>query len=82
VAYLGEVLTDSLTKKQSLITTIMEVLSNIPRVNLKRAWRPFISRLEDVFAAKGNFHPLNVKSKYKSTISESLIKLLLFLKIL
>jgi hypothetical protein len=36
VAYLGEVLTDSLTKKQSLITTIMEVFSNI-REDLKKA---------------------------------------------
>jgi hypothetical protein len=37
VAYLGEVLTDPLTKKQSLITTILEVFSNIPREDLKRA---------------------------------------------
>jgi hypothetical protein len=37
VAYLGEVLTDPLTKNQSLITTIMEVFSNIPREDLKRA---------------------------------------------
>jgi hypothetical protein len=36
VAYLGEVLTDSLTKKQSLIATIMEVFSNIPREAAKR----------------------------------------------
>jgi hypothetical protein len=57
VAYLGEVLTDPLTKKQSLITTIMEVLvfSNIPREDLKRACSPFLSRLEEVFAAKGDF---------------------------
>jgi hypothetical protein len=31
VAYLGEVLTDPLTKKQSLIATFMEVFSDIPR---------------------------------------------------
>jgi hypothetical protein len=31
VAYLEEVLTDPLTKKQSLITTIKEFFSNIPR---------------------------------------------------
>jgi hypothetical protein len=41
-------------KKQSLITTIMEVFSNIPRVDLT-ACSPFLSRLEKVFAAKGNF---------------------------
>jgi hypothetical protein len=40
VAYLGEVLTDPLTKKQSLITTIMEVFSNIPREDLKRPAAP------------------------------------------
>jgi hypothetical protein len=55
VAYLGEVLTDPLTKKQSLITTIMDVFSNIPREDLKRACSPFLSRLEKVFAAKGDF---------------------------
>jgi hypothetical protein len=55
VAYLGEVLTDPLTKKQTLITTIMEVFSNIPREDLKRACSPFLSRLEEVFAAKGDF---------------------------
>jgi hypothetical protein len=42
-------LTDPLTKKQSLITTIMEVFSNIPREDLKRACSPFLSRLEEVF---------------------------------
>jgi hypothetical protein len=42
VAYLGEVFSDLLTKKQFLITTIMEVFSNIPR-------------LEKVVAAKGDF---------------------------
>jgi hypothetical protein len=57
VAYLGEVLTDPLTKKQSLITTIMEVFSNIPREDLKRACSPFLSRLEEVFAVKGDFIP-------------------------
>jgi hypothetical protein len=56
VAYLGEVLTDPLTKKtQSLITTIMEVFSNISREDLKRACSPFLSRLEVVFADKGDF---------------------------
>jgi hypothetical protein len=56
VAYLGEVLTDPLTKKkQSLITTIMEVFSNIPREATKRACSPFRSKLEKVVAAKGDF---------------------------
>jgi hypothetical protein len=55
VAYLGEVLTDPLTKKQSLITAIMEVFSNIPREDLKRACSPFLSRLGKVVAAKGYF---------------------------
>jgi gamma-glutamyl:cysteine ligase YbdK (ATP-grasp superfamily) len=55
VAYLGEVLTDPLTKKQSLITTIMEVFSNIPREAAKRACSCFLSRLEKVVASKGNF---------------------------
>jgi hypothetical protein len=55
VAYLEEVLTDSLTKKQSLITTIMEDFSNIPREATKRACSPFKSRLEKVVAAKGDF---------------------------
>jgi hypothetical protein len=52
VAYLGEVLTDPLTKKQSLITIIMEVLSNIPREATKRACSHFLSRLEKIVAAK------------------------------
>jgi hypothetical protein len=55
VAYLGEVLKDPLTKKQSLITTIMEVFSNILREVAKRACSCFLSRLEKVVAAKGNF---------------------------
>jgi hypothetical protein len=42
-------------KKQSLINTIMEVFSNIPRKDLKRACSPFLSRLDEVFAAKGDF---------------------------
>jgi hypothetical protein len=38
VAYLGEVLTDPLTKKkQSLITTIKEFFSNIPKKATKMA---------------------------------------------
>jgi hypothetical protein len=53
--YLREVLTDPLTKKQSLITTIMEVLSNISREAAKMACSPFRSRVEKVVAAKGNF---------------------------
>jgi hypothetical protein len=55
VAYLGEVLTDPLTKKQSLITTIMEVFGNIPREDLKRACSHFRPRLEKVVAAKCDF---------------------------
>jgi hypothetical protein len=55
VAYLGEVLTDPLTKKQSLITTIMEVFSNIPREAIKRACSHFLSRLVKIVAAKGDF---------------------------
>jgi hypothetical protein len=42
-------------KKQSLITTIMEVFINIPREATKRASSPFKSRLEKVVAAKGDF---------------------------
>jgi hypothetical protein len=55
VAYLGEILTDPLTKKQSLITTIMKVFSNIPKEATKRACSPFRSRLEKVVDVKGNF---------------------------
>jgi hypothetical protein len=54
VAYPGEIFTDPLTKK-SLITTIMEVFSIIPREAIKRACSPFRSRLEKVVAAKGDF---------------------------
>jgi hypothetical protein len=53
VAYLGEVLTDPVTKKQSLITNIMEVFSNIPREAAKRACSCFLSRLEKAVSAKG-----------------------------
>jgi hypothetical protein len=42
-------------KKLSLITTIMEVLSNILKEAIKRAFSPFRSRLEKVGAAKGEF---------------------------
>jgi hypothetical protein len=55
VAYLGEILTDPLTKKKSLITTIMEVFSNIPREATKRACSCFLSRLEKVVTAKRDF---------------------------
>jgi hypothetical protein len=55
VAYLGEVLTDPLTKKQSLITTIKEFLSNIPREATKMACSRFWPRLEKVVADKGVF---------------------------
>jgi hypothetical protein len=41
-------------KKQSLITTSMEVFSNIPMEAIKRACSPFRSRLEKVFAVKGD----------------------------
>jgi hypothetical protein len=52
VAYLGEGLTDPLTKKQSLITTIKEFFSNIPREATKMACSRFRPRLEKVVAAK------------------------------
>jgi hypothetical protein len=55
VAYLGEVLTDPLTKNQSLITTIIEVFSNIPREDLKRACSHFLFRREEVIGTKGDF---------------------------
>jgi hypothetical protein len=55
VAYLGEVLTDPLTKKPSLITTIKEFLSNIPREATKMACSHFCPRLEKVIAAKSDF---------------------------
>jgi hypothetical protein len=42
-------------KKQSMISTIMEVFSNIHREATKRACSSFRSRLEKVFAAKGDF---------------------------
>jgi hypothetical protein len=42
-------------KKQSLITTIMEVFRNIPREATKWTCSPFRSRLEKVVAAKGDF---------------------------
>jgi hypothetical protein len=42
-------------KKQSLITTIIEVFSNIPREAAKRACSCFLSRLEKIVASKGNF---------------------------
>jgi hypothetical protein len=42
-------------KKQSLITTIMEVFSKIPREATKRACSHSLSRPEKVVAAKGDF---------------------------
>jgi hypothetical protein len=42
-------------EKQSLITTIMEVFSNIPREATKRACSHFLSRLEKIVEAKGDF---------------------------
>jgi hypothetical protein len=42
-------------KKQSLITTIMEVFSNIPREAAKRACSCFLFRLRKVVASKGDF---------------------------
>jgi hypothetical protein len=42
-------------KNQSLITTIMEVFSNIPREDLKRACCHFLFRLEEVIGTKGDF---------------------------
>jgi hypothetical protein len=38
-----------------MITTIMGVVSNIPREDLKRAYSRFRSRLEEVVAAKDDF---------------------------
>jgi hypothetical protein len=35
----------------------MEVFSNIPREDLKRACSPFLSRLEQVFVAKDDCIP-------------------------
>ncbi len=55
MAYLGEVLTDPLTKNQSLITTIMEVFSNILREDLKRASSHFLFRQEKFIGIKGDF---------------------------
>jgi hypothetical protein len=55
VAYLGEALTDPLTKKQALITTITEFFSNIPREATKMACSRFRPRLEKVIAVKGDF---------------------------
>jgi hypothetical protein len=55
MAYLGEVLTDPLTKKLSLITTIKEFSSKIPREATKMACSHFQPRLEKVVAAKGDF---------------------------
>jgi hypothetical protein len=56
VGYLGEILTDPLTEKnQSLINTIMEVFSSIPREATKRACIRFRPRLEEVIAAKCDF---------------------------
>jgi hypothetical protein len=79
VAYLGEVLTDPLTKNQSLITTIMEVFSNIPREDLKRACSHFLFRLEEAMGTKGDF--IRFKQSQYPTIRSSFI-MLLFLSFL
>jgi len=42
-------------KNQSLITTIKEFLSNIPREATKKACSRFLPRLEKVVAVKGDF---------------------------
>jgi hypothetical protein len=42
-------------KKQFLITTIMEVFSNIPREASKSACSHFLSRPGEVVASKGDF---------------------------
>ncbi len=42
--------------KESLIESIKEVFSNFPREDLKKACRQFQSRLEEVFAAEGDFN--------------------------
>ncbi len=42
-------------KNQSLITTIKEFLSNIPREATKMASSRFLPRLEKVVAVKGDF---------------------------
>jgi hypothetical protein len=55
VAYLGEVLTDPHTKKQSLITTIKEFFSNIPREATKMGCSRFWPRLEKAVASKSDF---------------------------
>jgi hypothetical protein len=55
VAYLEDVLTDPLTKKKSLITTIKEFFSNIPREATKMGCSRFWPRLEKVVAAKSDF---------------------------
>ena len=41
--------------KQSLITSIMEVFSNMSREDVKKACSRFLSRLEEVVAAEGDF---------------------------
>ncbi len=67
VAYLGEVLTDPLTKKQSLITSIIEVFSNIPREATKRGcWWWFWPRLEEVIGTKGNLCDLYPTKQFRA----------------
>jgi hypothetical protein len=52
---IGEVLTDPLTKKQSLITTIKKFFCNIPQGGHQDGLQRFQPRLEKVVAVKGDF---------------------------
>jgi hypothetical protein len=58
-------------EKHSLITTIMEVFSNIPREAVKRACNCFLSRLEKVVASKGDF----IRKMYSPNINKQFLKI-------